>query len=253
MRRDHLDLDVTGAVAVLACAAVVVGAPVPVTAVFGIALFAAPGYLLSQLLLGSALPALERAIAAAALAFCVPVLGGLLLYAAGIPLHRTAWLGLLAGLTLAGDVALLMRRRVSGPVAAVRRRPGRPVAARHAGAFGAAVLIVIGALAVARVGADKQPSPRFTQLWLVHRDADAPTASLGVGNHEGRTTQYRVVLLRNGRAAARWTFSLANGRSWHKSPGVTGSPAITVNLFRLPDGTTPYRHVSLSGDRTPPT
>ena len=53
MSRRHEDLWVTFTVAVLACAAAALRAPVAVTAVLGLVLFAAPGYLLGQLLAGS--------------------------------------------------------------------------------------------------------------------------------------------------------------------------------------------------------
>ena len=241
----------TAAVAVLACAATAVGAPVAVTAVLGIALFAAPGYLLGTLLIGSHVAGLERLAVATGLAFCVPILGGLLLYAAGVPLHRAAWLGLLAGVTLAGDVLLLVRRggaRVAS--AGLPRRSWLP-SSRHAAAFGAALVIAAGGLGLARIGASVQRYPGFTQLWLAHRDENATIANLGVGNHEGKAMQYRVVLLHNGHPASRWTFSLGSGRSWHQSPVVTGRYTITVDLFRLPDVTRPYRHVTLTGEGAP--
>src|SRR5690242_3255164 len=99
-----------------ACGAAIVGAPVAVTALLGIALFAAVGYLLSQLLLGSRLTGLERLAVATGLSFCVPIFGGLLLYFARVPLHRASWLGLLVGVTLVGDVALFLRRRTQRPL-----------------------------------------------------------------------------------------------------------------------------------------
>ena len=118
----------------LACVLALTGAPAVLTALTGMALLAAPGYLLSKLLLGPAAAAMDRVLAGAALALSVPVLGGLALHAAGVPLHKPAWLALLAGLTLAADVALLRarpprqgrRRPVQGRPAAVGCTPGRP-------------------------------------------------------------------------------------------------------------------------------
>src|SRR5689334_3278726 len=51
MNRGQADLWVTATVAVLACAAGALGAPVAVMIMLGIPLFAAPGYLLGQMLL----------------------------------------------------------------------------------------------------------------------------------------------------------------------------------------------------------
>ena len=130
MSRRSADLWVTFTVAVLACAVAAVPVPVPVavTAGLGLVLFAAPGYLLGQLLVGSSRTALERLAVSAGLALCVPVIGGLLLYVARLPLNRASWLGLLAGVTVVADVLLFVRRRrnqeaTDGP-AGPRSEPG---------------------------------------------------------------------------------------------------------------------------------
>ncbi|HEX3305659.1 MAG TPA: hypothetical protein VHS32_05385, partial [Streptosporangiaceae bacterium] len=106
MGRSQADVAATALVAALACAAAAVGAPPAAMIVLGILLIAAPGYLLGRLLVGSRTTGLELVVVMAGLALAVPVLGGLLLYAAGVPLHRPGWLGLLAGVTLAADTAL---------------------------------------------------------------------------------------------------------------------------------------------------
>lgn len=113
MGRSQADVAATALVAVLACVAAAAGAPGPVMTVLGVALFAAPGYLLGQLLTGSRTAGLERVAVMTALALVVPILGGLLLNVAGVPLHRPGWLGLLAGMTLAADTALFARRRAA--------------------------------------------------------------------------------------------------------------------------------------------
>jgi hypothetical protein len=242
-------------VAVLACVvAVALSAPVAVTAVLGIALFAAPGYLLSELLLGPRVVGLERVTVAAGLAFCVPILGGLLLFLAKVPLRRESWLALLAGVTLAADLALLSRRwlsrRHSGPEPP-SQHTGRRLPTRHIAAYGAAVVIAAGAVGLARVGAAKQHYPGFTQLWLARPSANALNADLGVGNHEGKTMRYRLVILHNGHPAAAWNLTLANGQTWQRSPAFSGHFILTANLYRLPDTSQPYRHVDIVGNGTP--
>ena len=236
----------------LACVLALTGAPAALTAITGMALVAAPGYLLSKLLLGPAAAAMDRVLAGAALALSVPVLGGLALQAAGVPLHKPAWLALLAGLTLAAGVALLVRSRRGRPPGGPPGAPGgRRLHPGPAVALAAALVIAGGGLVLARLGEARQHYPGFTQLWLVHRDPRAATANLGVGNHEGGTVRYLVVLLRNGRRVSEWTFSLPNGQDWHQSPRVPAAAALRVNLFRLPDVRTPYRHVTLSGSGPP--
>ena len=159
MSRSQADLGITAAVAVFACAAVAVAAPVPVTAVLGIALFASIGYLTSQLLLGSNVTGLERVAVATGLAFSVPILGGLLLYVARVPLHRASWLALLVGVTLVGDVALFLRRR--GRSAPLGREEKWHPPIRHVVVFGAAVVIAAGAVGLARAGSADAALSRF--------------------------------------------------------------------------------------------
>lgn len=268
MGRSQADIAATALVAVLACAAAAVGAPPAATIVLGIMLLAAPGYLLGQLLAGSRTTGLELVVVMAGLALAVPVLGGLLLYAAGVPLHRPGWLGLLAGVTLAADTALFARRR-----AAVTGRAGRPAmqvqimppgleapgeprpapdgtrpagrASRwHVAVFALAVLVAAGAVGLAVAGAARQPQPGFTQLWLSPQQ-DAHTLSLGVTNDQGRTTSYRLVLRRDGRVIDSWNLTLSAGRTWQRSVPFTGKQTLTAGLYRPPDLAHPYRYVSV--------
>ncbi|HEY5989071.1 MAG TPA: hypothetical protein VIV12_22230 [Streptosporangiaceae bacterium] len=257
------DIAVTAVLAALAWGAAVVGAPTAVTIVLGIALFALPGYLLGELLLGSSVAGLERVAVVTGLAFAVPILGGLLLSAAGIPLDRGGWLGLLSGATLVADVALLLRRR--GHRAAAFRshgplRPRRtpafawppgswPLPPRHAAAFGAAVVVAAGGLGLAVMAVSMQPTPGFTGLSLSARNEHALVASLEVSNQQGATTRYRLILLRDGRVSAAWSFTLSNGKTWQRTVPYTRSHAIVANLYRLPDLTQPYRHVAAASDR----
>src|ERR1017187_10862632 len=150
--RSQADLAITAAVAVLACVSATLGAPVAVTTVLGLALLAAPGYLFGELLFGSRVAGLERVAVLTALAMCVPILGGLLLFAIGAPLHRAAWLGLLAGATGVGDLALFLWRRSGRAKVFGWPQAGRRPPVRHVAAFGAAIVIVVCALDRKSVG-----------------------------------------------------------------------------------------------------
>jgi Protein of unknown function (DUF1616) len=250
--RQNVDVVITATVAVLACAASAFGVPVAVTAILGMALFASPGYLFAQVLFGSQVAGVERTTVAIALAFCVPIFGGLLLYVAGVPLHRLAWLGLLAGVTLVGDILLLWRRRGGLTEQRTRAPIWRQWPPRHLAAFGAAVLIAVGAVGLARAGAAMQQYSGFTQLWLVHRNNSFSTANLGVGNYEGRTMHYRLVLLRDGRSTATWSITLGQGQAWHRSPAFSGGyHTLAADLYRLPDTAHVYRHVTIYSDGQP--
>jgi LPXTG-motif cell wall-anchored protein len=248
MRRRNKDIWGTLAVAALACAPAAAHVPVAVTAVLGLALFASPGYLLEQVLPGPERGGLERLAVCAGLALCVPVIGGLVLYLAGLRLDRASWLGLLAGVTLlAGLLLFLRRRRDTGPVPPSARWLPRPAPCV---AFGVAVLMAAGAVALARAGATVQYHPGFTQLWLAHPDSDAATVNLGVSNDEGATTRYQLVLLRHGHVADRWNLTLRNGQVWRRSPRY--SENIAAHLYRLPGPDRVYREVGIGRDRRVP-
>jgi hypothetical protein len=250
MGRNQADVAVTAVVAVLSIGAAAAGAPVAVMTVLGLALFAAPGYLLSQLLIGSRTSGLEQVCVAVGLALAVPVLGGLLLYAVGVPLHRPGWLGLLAGVTLAADAALFARRRagraapVSWPRQWWRIPPGRLAI------FAAAVLVAAAAVTLARIGVSDQPQPGFTQLWLSPAPQKPDTLILGISNNQGSTTSYRLVLLRNSQVSATWNLTLAKGQTWQRSVPVTGTYTLTADLYRPPDLTHPYRYVFTHASRS---
>jgi uncharacterized membrane protein len=248
VRRSQIDLGVTAAVAVLACVAGAAGAPVAVMTVLGLLLFAAPGYLLGQLLLGPYIAGLERVAVSAGLAFCVPILGGLALYVARVPLHRAGWLGLLAGVTLICDVVLFVRRE-GGPLGSLRA--GWRVPRGRAAAFTAAVVMAICALGIARVGVAMQHYPGYTQLWLDRPNSKAKTVDLGVGNYEGATVQYQLKIWDNGKLVSTRDLTLADGQVWQLWPRYSDRYSISVNLFRLPDLTKPYRYAALAATETP--
>lgn len=248
MRGNQADIAVTAAVAALACAAVAAGAPVAVTIVLGLALLAMPGYLLAQLLLGPGTAALERTLVAVGLALIVPIVGGLVLYAAGVPLRRDSWLAVLAGVTLAADLALWVRRR-TGRSAPFRWPRGR-LPARQVAMFGAAVVIAACGVVVARVSAAIQPGPHFTQLWLSSQGVRAGAIKIGVTNDQGSTVEYRLVVLSSGHTNTTTNLTLANGATWQVTvPFNDEKGKLTANLYRLPNLTTPYRQVDTNGDK----
>ena len=111
MPRSKLVISLTSAVAVLAGGATLKHAPTPVTAVLGLALFASLGWIWGTVLLGPRMGDLEGIVVATAVGLALPILGGLALQAARVPLHARAWVALIGGLVLAGDAILLFRRQ----------------------------------------------------------------------------------------------------------------------------------------------
>lgn len=243
MRHSHSDITAVVAVAVLGVASTIVDLPSPMKIVLGIGVFAALGYAWSEVLL-SHVTGLERVTAATGLALAAPVLGGLILYATGIPLRRTAWMGFLAGLTVVGAVVLIILRRTSKPPLLTRETRGIRLPVSHTLAFTAVVTIAAGSVVVARVGVGTQKYPGFTQLWLSPRSRDPLTANLGVTNQQGSRQQFRLVLLRRGHVSGAWNVTLADGQTWQHMITFSERYSIAANLYRLPDLAHPYRNVS---------
>jgi hypothetical protein len=246
VRRSYLDMTIAEVAAILGYVAYVTHLPEPVTIVLGLGLFAAPGYVWSDVLLSSRERGLERAAVAAGLSLIVPVLGGLGLYAAGIPLSRPAWVGLLSLVTLAGAATALItrrRRRDDPDLGQPEPKPRRRGSAWHVVAFGAAAIIAVAAVGLAVVSAQAQKYPGYTQLWLAPLPGQSASAALGVGNEQGGTTQYRLVLRRKGRVSATWNLTLVDGQSWQRTISYTTSVAMSADLYRLPDLRDPYRQV----------
>jgi hypothetical protein len=243
MYRKNIDLVAAVGVAVLECIAVAIHLAGPVLILLGIGLFAVPGYVWSEVLLGRAMANLERIVVAAGLAFILPVLGGLALYAAGVSLHRAAWVGLLATASITGALILVIRRRGTTSVVegsdGKRLRPSIP----HAAVYAIAGVIAMGSVALAVRGAEAQRYPGYTRLWLTPFRNEPLLATLGVTNQQDSTLEYKLVLRENGRVNGSWNITLATGDTWQRTVNYTVNYAIVANLYRLPNLGLPYREV----------
>ena len=285
MRGSDKRIAVTAAVAICSFVTTVVSVPTPVMDTFAFALLASLGYVWIEVILRGRAPTLELGSVAVGLVLSVPVIGGVLLQEAGIPLHRLAWSVLLVGLTLVGDVILTFRRRSQprdekfdyeyplpiqrqdrlpdtppepGPpwdlvrdpvpqsVPDTSTQPGqvksrRRISPWQAGACSLALVITGGAIWLAQAGAASQRYPGFTELWLTAHSFSTSTDNLGISNQEGRTENYRLVLLREGHVSAKWDVTLIPGQTWQRTVQVTAETR--ANLYLLPNLNKPYRYV----------
>jgi len=247
MNRKNLDLVIAVVIAVLGAAAAAANAPVAVTIILGAGLIAAPGYLWTEVLLKRLGSVFERVMVGTALALMLPIFGGLVMYAAGISLHRDAWLGLLAGGTIVGAVALAVLRRKSEPAETetpAKLKVNLPV--RHALIYGAAAVLAVATIFIAVISADNQSQSGYTQLWMAPVKNEA-VASLGVNNQQGGTVAYRLQLLKKGKVSATWNLTLTNGQTWQRDIPYTSKYSLAANLYRLPNLSDPYRTVGNNG------
>ncbi len=71
----------------------------------------------------------------------------------------------------------------------------------------------------------------------------ATEAHLSVINHQGVPEQYRLKLLKKGKVAETWNFTLANGATWQLTIPYTVNYSMVANLYLAPNYTEIYRTV----------
>jgi hypothetical protein len=266
-RNRNLDIFIAGGLGLLGGAGYVVHVPGPVQVILGIVLFFAPGYLWSEAILSQRLSGLERVLTSAGIALILPILGGFLFYGLRIPLFRSAWVGLLVVLTLAGVVAVAIQRlredpadQRPAPPARPARKGGLPVL--HLLTYGAAAVIALGTVAFSVRSADTQKFPGDTALSLTPVLLNPPSANpvptasgqtftqptqanLVVTNRQGVAEQYELKVLKKKKVVNTYNFTLSDGQTWQRviAYTVAQNESIVADLYLLPDTSKPYRYV----------
>jgi hypothetical protein len=268
-RNRNLDIFIAGGLGLLGGAAYVVHVPGPVQVILGIALFFAPGYLWSEAILSQRLSGLERVLTSAGISLILPIIGGFLFYGLRIPLFRSAWVGLLVVLTLAGVVAVAIQRLREPPADPRLAPPDQP--AKKAGlplvhlfVYAAAAVIALGTVAFSVKSADSQKFPGDTALSLTPVLLNPPLsnpvpgnptlnsvftlptqANLVVTNRQGVTEQYELKVLKKKKVVSTYNFTLSDGQTWQRviAYTVAQNESIVADLYLLPDTSKPYRYV----------
>lgn len=153
-----------------------------------------------------------------------------------------SWTGTLIFLVGISLLIAFLRRNLPHPFLQFPRiYPGRPL-----WLVCGAVILVISALGVARVGAERQPATPFTQFWILPGSTQG-TATIGIDNVEQRTMRYKLILNIDGTSVQEWSeITLEPGQQWQAvaKPGAhwDGSHPIDAMLYRLDAPNTVYRH-----------
>lgn len=214
-----------------------------------------PGYALTSALFpGREFWMHERLIFSLALSLVLVILAGLLLNLTPWGLRADSWAVFLAGITLGACVVALVRRWRQG-ISNSRgvRAGGIGLNLRQGLLLGLAALIVGGAVAVSIIGAERQPSPGFTQLWILPANASNSknAVHLGVSNMELTAMEYRLVVSVDGKVVKEWpTIDLNTHGQWEATlvipqTGQTGTAKIEADLYRMDAPKTLYRQVVL--------
>lgn len=217
--------------------------------------FVLPGYALtSALFTGREFGIAERLLFSLGLSLVCVILGGLLLNLTPWGLRADSWALLLGGITLGACMVTLVRRRREGIPPSGWLSPGNiGFHFRQGLLLGLAALIVCGAVAISVIGAEQQPYPGFTQLWILPGSgANAKDAvRLGVSNMESTTMEYRLAVNVDGKVVKEWpSIDLNPNEKWQATlllsqAGHTGTAKVEADLYRADAPTTIYRHVVL--------
>lgn len=214
-----------------------------------------PGYALTAALFPQReFPISQRLVFSIALSLVTAVLGGLLINLTPFGLQTDSWAVILGGVTLCACAVTLIRRRgQSIPASGWSRATYFHLRISQWFLLGLSALLICGAFAVSIIGAEHQPSPGFTQLWMLPANGANVhnSVQLGVNNMETTPMQYHLVLNVNGKKVVEWpNFTLSPNQKWQTSfslsqTGTTGKEKVEADLYRLDAPTSIYRHVVL--------
>lgn len=214
-----------------------------------------PGYALtSALFVRQALGITERILFSLAVSLIVVIAGGLLLNLTPFGLQAGSWAVLTGTITLAACAVALARRRGQNVSAPEWLRDRRFSLTFPQGLLlGLAALITCAAVALSIIGAQEQPYPGFTQLWILPASGAHAQHSvlLGVKNMEKTAMDYRLVLHAGSKVIQQWSsIDLKPGENWEatvaiKQTGKVGPTQVEAALYRDTAPGTIYRHVDL--------
>ena len=260
MRDRNFDLVVAVVVAALAAVAATLPLPGTVMLVFGLGLLVGTAYVVGEAVLGPAARSVEGLALTVVLVLGLPAVGGVVLHAEGVPLHRGAWVTLFVVVTVIA-AAVVGRRRETAPTPGPAADDGAPFTGELDEAalprahvtprrgppstvlMGAAGVVVATAVWLAVSGANAQRYPGFTELSLV---SHADQAVVGVRNFEDHRQRYLVVLRRNDGVPIRYRIDLQPGTTWTQTIPRPNGAGLNADLFTGPESDKPFRRVFLA-------
>ena len=112
-------------------------------------------------------------------------------------------------------------------------------------ALGLALILIIAAIQVARVGAIQSQQTSFTQFWMLPSQQQNMVI-VGVSNQETESVQYRVDVKVNGSVLREWSpVTLQVGETWTQTIMIPSGQNAEAQLYRLDHPEAVYRRVEL--------
>ncbi len=209
-RRRHL-LSIVLLAAVLGSAALA-PAPVPVRVALALPLLLfLPGYaLLLALFSRGTVDQASMLLLSITLSLAVLIIGSFALQWA-VPLERSTWVALAAGVTLVAASMAFVR---AGPSSEGPRLRLPRIRAVPAVLLALAVIVSAAAITFARTPLPARGVHGYSVLWMVSAKDGSRGVDVGVISSELHTTSYRLDLDENGRKVATRKLALAKGDRW---------------------------------------
>jgi uncharacterized membrane protein len=205
-----------------------------------------PGYAITTACFpGVGMGSVERLVFSLGLSLAVVALGGLALNWTPWGIQANSWVVLLGGITLLASAISVYRRQ---------RQPFVPIWQWRLSfnfyqsvLIGLALVVVVSALMVARLGAEEN-STSFTQFWMLPNNQKA--VSVGLVNLEQKPLKYCLqIKVADVLVWEQPEIELQPGQKWERVADLTIAPnhsgAVQALLYRLDDPDKVYRRATL--------
>jgi hypothetical protein len=263
MSRKSLDLALVCALALAALTLTLLGASSPaLRLLLGLPLvLMLPGYALTAALFPQrTLGGTNRALFTLSLSLSTAILCGLVLNRTPWGLRPESWAVALSDVALGGSLVAFVRRRLISARAtqgelALMPQPGATGRLRlsigQSLLFGLAIMVIAGALLLARSEAALRPAPDVIQLWMLPVDGTAPPRlRVGVNSVGLAAGDFRLQVERGGYIIHDWpSLSITAGQRWEETLTIQGrhlgSGPFEARLYRAEEPDMVYRRVAL--------
>jgi Protein of unknown function (DUF1616) len=210
-----------------------------------------PGYaLVSALFASRSLGWIERTVFGIGLSLATASLGAVAFNWSPWGLASGVWAGLFLGVTVAASF-VATRRRGRGMEPTKSSAAQRPIRIDHLALLGAAGLIAIAAVTLARSPRPVTGVVGYTMLWMTPVSPPGPTqVEVGFTSNELSEADFRLEVTVNGQALWGWdNIALAPGETWRHSLDLSQIPAqsgmVEARLYKLSTPDSVYRVVGL--------
>lgn len=213
--------------------------------------FVVPGYaVVSALFPKTTFTFAEQILLSVGASITLTILGGFTLYWTPWGLQAVAWVILLACITYTASAISLVQRNKRG--AFFSQRKHLAISSMQVFGIGAASLIFVGAIAIARTPVSASNVSGYSQLWMLPVNYTQRDVKLGLRSEEFTDVQYRLEVRVGDTLIREWPLiKLQPDQQWEvdlELPVVHSvGRDVEAQLYRLDKPDTVYRRVVLRG------